>query len=332
MSAESDHADRVQLLRGESMVSSLAGAFGGQLRETRLTALLGYLIALNPDPFCKLFGFKGRALSVSLEHRHGLKRSDILIETTHGTGIVEAKIDTTDPSQQIKKYKATWHVLLTQGIAAPSERQRRNVRHVRWSELAGELDALSRQSNPQSRFVARDLLTYLEEHHMIRPKESVEVYAREINDEVSLRLFFDLNVYRCLHKKNTRLPEALYFAPHFGQSIAGSHVAIQQGISYVAKIENVETAYTWRDFNEVIQANWGKAFLKRNKALLAEDRAGWKNDDEIKRYVVFLQTPRLAFNPPIKKDNLQKGKGWLSKQFFSFDDLFRAWNGEAIHG
>jgi hypothetical protein len=40
---------------------------------------------------------------------------------------------------------------------------------------------------------------------------------------------------------------------------------------------------------------------------------------------VFLETPRLVFNPAIKKTNLQSGSGWLSRRTFSFDELFQAW-------
>jgi len=40
---------------------------------------------------------------------------------------------------------------------------------------------------------------------------------------------------------------------------------------------------------------------------------------------LLLGAPRLVFNPPVKKGNLQKGTGWLSRRFFSFDELFAAW-------
>ena len=59
--------ERIDLLRSGSVVSSFAGAFGSALRETRLTAMLGYLIALEPERFCDIFAFRGRPLSVSLE-------------------------------------------------------------------------------------------------------------------------------------------------------------------------------------------------------------------------------------------------------------------------
>lgn len=325
--SKQDQSDTIQLLRGGAMVSSLAGAFGGQLRETRLTAMLGYLIALKPIPFCELFGFKGHPSSVSLEHRHGQKRSDIQIETTRGTGIVEAKIDSSDPTGQAKQYKGKWHVLLTQGIAAPSERQRRNIRHLRWSQVAKLLKSIIKSENGRVRFIAEDLITYLEEYHMIKPKESVEIYARDMNDDTSLELFFRLRVYCCQHRVNTRLPEAQYFAPCFGQRAKGSNAGIQQGISYISRIENVETAYTWADFTQLLRGNRSKAILNKSKEPLNEFRKKWEEDNS-KRYLLFLNTPRLAFNPPIRKVFLQDGTGFLGKHFFTFDDLFRAWNSE----
>jgi hypothetical protein len=73
--------ERIELLRGGSLISSLAGAFGATVKETRLTAMLGYLIALDSSSFVDVFGFTGKVGNVKLEHRHGNNRSDILIET-----------------------------------------------------------------------------------------------------------------------------------------------------------------------------------------------------------------------------------------------------------
>jgi hypothetical protein len=80
--------ERIELLRGGSVISSFAGSFGGSLRETRLTAMLGYVIALAPQRFCEQFGFRGTPLTVTLEMREELDRSDILIETTLGRGVI----------------------------------------------------------------------------------------------------------------------------------------------------------------------------------------------------------------------------------------------------
>jgi hypothetical protein len=43
-------------------------------RETRLTTMLGYLVALDSKKFCRLFGFSGIPRSVSLETRHAEDR------------------------------------------------------------------------------------------------------------------------------------------------------------------------------------------------------------------------------------------------------------------
>ena len=115
--------ERIDLLRSGSVVSSFAGAFGSALRETRLTAMLGYLIALEPERFCDIFAFRGRPLSVSLETRHASDRSDILIETTKGRGVIEAKVTAADPFRQALKYSAKWRVLLTEHTASGKQKR-----------------------------------------------------------------------------------------------------------------------------------------------------------------------------------------------------------------
>ena len=75
--AENSHvSDEIELLRGGSVVSTLVGALGSYVRETRLTALLGYLIALEPLPFFEQFELTGKPRNVSIEHRHGTDRSE----------------------------------------------------------------------------------------------------------------------------------------------------------------------------------------------------------------------------------------------------------------
>ena len=127
--------DSIPLLRGESIVKSLAGSFGSTLRETRITALLGYLIALKPDEFISFFGFRGKTRGVVLESRHESDRSDVLIETTKGVGIIEAKTDASDPFEQVKKYKAKWKVLLTRYRPASNQKKIRNIEYFLWKDL-----------------------------------------------------------------------------------------------------------------------------------------------------------------------------------------------------
>ena len=42
------------------------------------------------------------------------------------------------------------------------------------------------------------------------------------------------------------------------------------------------------------------------------------------KLVLLLNKPRLVFNPPINKDNLQEGKGFLSKHYYTFEQFFEA--------
>ena len=305
-------------------MSSLAGAFGGALRETRLTAMLGYVIALEPERFCDIFAFRGRPVSVSLETRHAADRSDILIETTAGCGVVEAKVSALDPLRQSLKYPANWRVLLTEHAASSKQTRLRGVKYLRWRDLAGPLRQLARSKDNRVRFVSRDLLGYLEEHAMIKKNESAEIYAREINNEETLALFLKARMYGSIYQKGSRLAEARYFAPHFGQTIAHNHPGVQVGISYVARIERVEVAETWKDFLQTVREVRGKHWLNGHMPLLLPLRK-WHAWGDKKLFFLFLSTPRLVFNPPVLKESLQEGSGWLSRRFFSFDTLFAAW-------
>lgn len=133
-------SEEVQLLRGGAIVTNLLGAFGQRLKETRLTALLGYLLATRPEPLMDLLGFTGRILSVRLEMRHDEGRSDILVETSCGLGVIEAKVDTTDASAQSLRYPARWRVLLT---LLPGVERRAVTRQVHWQQLSDRLDAMA---------------------------------------------------------------------------------------------------------------------------------------------------------------------------------------------
>jgi hypothetical protein len=316
--------ERIDLLRSGSVVSSFAGAFGSALRETRLTAMLGYVIALEPEGFCDIFKFHGRPLSVSLESPHGSDRSDILIKTTAGWGVIEAKVTAADPFRQSLKYFAKWRVLLTEHAASSKQKRLRAVKYLRWRDLVEPLQQLAGSLDNRVRFVSRDLLSYLGEHAMIKTNRSVEIYAREINNEETLALFLKARMYGCNYEERSQLAEALYFAPHFGQQIARNHPGVQVGISYIASIERVEIVETWKDLLQAVREVRGKQWLNGHMLLLQPLCRGWDWRDT-KRSFLFLSTPRLVFNPPVLKEKLQKGKGWLSKRVFSFDTLFAAW-------
>jgi len=319
--------EQIELLRGGSIVSTLIGAFGSSIKETRLTALLGYLIALEPEQFLATFGFKGKARSILLENREDVGRSDIRIETTSGVGIVEAKVGGVDPLGQSKQYKSNWTALLTQHSPAHRQRGLRSVKYINWQHIANLLDKLLHSHSPKVRFISQDLRNYLEENGMIKKSESVEIYAREINEPVTLAMFLKAHIYGCWYESGSRLPKAQYFAPHFGQSIAYTHPGVHVGVSYIARIEHVEVVEKWEDLVDAIISIRGKHWWKSNSPIIdpIKTNPDWDWSGGKKRSFLFLSKPRLVFNPPVLKGNLQKGKGWLSKRFLSFDELFKAW-------
>lgn len=158
---------------------------------------------------------------------------------------------------------------------------------------------------------------------MTRNADSVEVYAREINEPFSLRLFLTAQLYICWYKDSHRLGRALYFAPHFGRFIGTEHPGIQRGISYVAQIEDMQTLESWGDVASTLREARGRRWYANNRALLSEMK-GWEWRG--KRYtMLLLGEPRLVFNPSVKKERLQKRPGILVKRFYAFDELFAAW-------
>ena len=327
MPQKCQNGESIDLLRGGSVVSSLTGAFGSSLRETRVTALLGYLITLNPRPYLELFQFTGEPRLVRLENQHDTGRSDILIETSTGKFIVEAKVDATDAFKQSQKYGGQKVALLSAHRPSQKQRQLRNVVYVHWEDLAKLLEKEAKTQNAGIRFISHDLIQYLKEHHMIREENPVEIYAREINEPTTLTLFLHAQMYGCWYQAGSRLPEARYFAPHFGQRIANMHPGIQVGISYIAKVEAVEVVGDWGNFIDTTIAVRGKAWFNRHRdeveALKKHPDWDWKSDK--KRTFIYVGEPRLVFSPPVKKENIQGGRGHLSKTFLTFDHLYKAW-------
>jgi hypothetical protein len=326
-SSKTNQVEEVQLMRGGAMVVSLLGAFGQSLKETRLTSWLGYLLSMQPEPLVSLFGFKGTVLAVRLETRHEDGRSDILVETSQGLGVIEAKVDATDASAQSRRYPARWRALLT---LAHSNTQRSGTHHVHWRQLADCLDAVAKTASPAFKFLAAQFTTHLEEHHMITKTESLEIYAREINEPTTLALFIKGHIYGCKYEKGNKVVRAQYFAPHFGASIAHHQPGIFAGISYVARVERVFVATTWKEFMDGVCENRGKQWWNSHLELMKKLHSQWIWTENKQRSFLLLGEPRLVFNPPVSKDYLQEGKGWLSRRLFSLDDLFVAWGRKKI--
>jgi hypothetical protein len=281
---------------------------------------------MQPEPLALLFGFKGNVMEVRLETHHEDGRSDILVKTTQGLGVIEAKVDATDASAQLKSYhrEARWRALLTLGH---SNAQLSRMCHVHWQQLADCLVDVAKNASPIFKFLATQFIKHLEEHHMIKNPESLEIYAREINEPITLELFIKGQIYGCRFEQRNKVAEAQYFAPHFARKIADQQPGIFEGISYVARIERVFVATTWREFMDGVCEIRGKQWWNSHRKLMRDLHNDWTWNKNRQRSFLLLGEPRLVFNPPIRKENLRRGKTRVAfiPRSFSFDELFAAW-------
>ncbi|MBL7894513.1 MAG: hypothetical protein JNK50_04395 [Bacteroidia bacterium] len=313
--------ENIPLYRAGNSVNNFFNSFGNKLRETRLTAALGYLIAEQPFAFKSLFGINGEIIQIEIESFHERDRADIQIETSHGRWIVEAKIDYSNPIIQSKKYAGQRKILLTNSTPNSKQKELIRVKYVNWESIHQTLLKIGKSA--KYKLYCDNLIQYLKYHKMVKVKNPTEVYAREINDHATLDLFLKSRAYCCdFIKESSKLYEAIYFAPHFGNKLAKEHSGIVPGISYIARIESREIVEDWKHFIEVAKKIKSKRWLTQNKDILDQIKKwDWKDN---KRILFSLGEPIHAFSPSIKKDNLQSGHGWLSKAFISFEELFLA--------
>jgi hypothetical protein len=298
------------------------------LRETRLTASLGFLLARRPAALGKLFNLPEHLNAITLEHAEESGRSDIRIDTAQGVWIIEAKRDGSNPLHQARRYAGQHRVLLTDHVPLAAERELLRTHWVTWRDLGCALRELERVGSSAERFVCGEFRRYLEGHSMIpEAKTPPEIYVRDVNDPAALELFLEARLYECNYERKGSLAESRYFAPHLGWTLARSTPSIRRGFSYIARIEQVAVCTSRGELRELLRKERGRAWLRAHQeAVEAFDRRfRWVKN--VRRSVVFLGPPRLVFNPPIPKENVQKGRGFLSKRTLAFDELFTAWEG-----
>jgi hypothetical protein len=328
--------ETIILRRGSKNVSNLLSSFSNSLRETRITSLLGYIISLEPDLFTDFFDIKGILTSISIESKetgdnHRL-RTDIKIETTLGIAIIEAKVGATDPTEQSLLYTGNWRILITEYLPNSSQLRLRNVQYYRWRDLVPLLQKVSTTSKSAAGILSHELIIHLEEHMMIKSKEAVEIYSRDINDEVTTRLFLKGHMYGCDVKKESQMSQAIYFAPYFGRQVAETFPGLQEGISYLGRVVSVDVVDSINAWKKLARKHYrDSGNINSRLELIDELSEAWNWDDNNQRFIFFLKPPRLVFNPSIKKHLLQGGSGWLSKHFYSFENFFDAWGGEKIY-
>ena len=275
-----------------------------------------------------MFGFHGEPQFVGVETNEDTGRADILIETTEGKGIVEAK---GDPGvrlalavAQVSRYRADWRAVISTE-AAPRTLQGRGIAFVRWQAIADRLELVATSSgSPVTAFLCREIIRYLEEHKMIRSAGPVEVYARPVNALPALDLFLRAKLYECNYAARGSVAGALYFAPYFGRELERAYPGIRRGISYVAKIEFVGAANDAIELRALLREKRGRDWTREHDVYLHafDRRFPWRGE---RRSIVLLGKPHLIFNPPVSQRRIQAGTGHFGARRLSFDELFDAW-------
>ena len=338
----------LRLVRASQEVGGFLSALGS-LRETRLTATLGFLVSRFPAEFAALLGFKfGASDEISIEETDGGDRYDVLIRSSGEEHIIEGKLGTSQRVDQLNRYIASRRragcpkpalTMVDDGSEFSQSRQLafhklrksvRSLRFVTWSEVAQVCQRLARKkrnlaSDPLGALVAQDLANHLKENQMTTEPRP-EIYLRDVSDVPSVRLYFQHHIYKCQSKFFNSARGNLYFAPYFTGPTAErvsevNLVPVGEGISFVSQVKSVQVVAK----KDVLD------FLKERKHPSPKEAADVirksVRDKEI--VLMLLGAPRLLFMSPVTKKKLEEkvgsfGRGAMGSRSCTLDDLLLA--------
>jgi hypothetical protein len=338
----------LRLSRSSQDVGSFLSALGS-LRETRLTAALGFLVARFPADFGPLLGLKiTQADEISIEETDAGDRYDVLIRNSGQEHIIEGKLGPSQRIDQLLRYiknrrqsgrpKPALTVVDDGSEFAQSRQQafqkvRRTVsrlRFVTWSDVAKVCQGITRKkknfkADPLGTIIAQDLATHLKENNMTTEPQP-EIYLREVSNVPSVRLYFQHHIYKCQSRYYKSARGNLYFAPYFTGPTAErvsevNLVPVGEGISFVSRVNSVQVVAK----KDVLQ------FLKERKHPSPKEASEIirKSVREKEIVLMLLGAPRLLFMSPVTKKKLKEkvggfGLGALGSRSCSLDDLLKA--------
>lgn len=316
------------IIRSNNGKSDLLSSMGSDLKETRITGFLGYLLSLRPTNLLKLFQIKDeRIISVQIERKLKSQRCDIIVRTSAVDYIIEAKLFYEDPTPQLLKQKLEYKNISQSEIKLIGITNNKSIENSKaaifdWNDI---YNCLNDSQSIKIKILCEELKLHLENNGLVKI-DTPDIYAREVADLTSLNMFLKAQIYYCPYMKSSKIEKCKYFAPHFSKNIIKISPGINYGISYVAKICGIEYVENIDDLKKVVFQH-----IKANKlrSLFPEVSDIVKNiniPSKKAQILLLLNKPHLLFNPPIQKDKLQEGSGWLSKQYFSFEDFFEAAN------
>ena len=337
----------LRLTRANQDVGSFLSVLGS-LRETRLTAVLGFLVSRFPEEFGPLLGFRPLpADEISVEETDAGERYDVLIRQSGETHIIEGKIGPTQRVDQLLRYiRSVRHTrgrrpaltVVDDGSEFSQSRQRafqqverqvKFLRFVTWSQVAVVCSRVADKrrifrTDPTGAVIAQEMATHLKENNMTTEAQP-EIYLRDVSDTNSVQLYFRHNLYKCQSKFYKSARRNLYFAPYFTRQMANAIsqdnlVPIGEGISFVSRVQKVQ----------VIETRDVLAYLKANKHPKPKDAAEVIRQSHRAREVLLmtLGEPRLMFVSPVTKSKMSRvipfGKGAMGSRSCTFDDLLAA--------
>lgn len=337
----------LRLTRANQDVGSFLSVLGS-LRETRLTAVLGFLVSRFPEEFGPLLGFRHLpADEISVEETDAGDRYDVLIRQSGETHIIEGKIGPTQRVDQLLRYVRSVRrtrgrrpalTVVDDGSEFSQSRQSafqqvnrhvKSLRFVTWSQVAEVCHGITGKrrfinADSTGTVIAQEMATHLKENNMTTEAQP-EIYLRDVSDTTSVQLYFRHNLYKSQSKFYNSARRNLYFAPYFTRKMANAIsqdnlVPIGEGISFVSRVQKVQ----------VIETRDVLAFLKANKHPKAEDAAEIIRQNHRAREVLLmaLGEPRLMFVSPVTKAKLSRvipfGSGLMGSRSCTFDDLLAA--------
>lgn len=334
----------ISLVRGRTRANNLFSALGS-LKETRLTAALGFLIARAPSAFAALFLDRQSTINeIHIEEAEESNRYDLLIRTSRKLVVVEAKVGYLQAPAQVIQYirnlrrsnpdrDMTLYLLDRGSDPLQTElkylkRQfpRCRVRQKTWDEVARVIEKgcqlkKIQKDHPEAVMVGRELVHHLREEHMAQSL-SKEVYIRQLSGP-SLELFFRFHIYTCQAKFAKNALQHSYFSPLFTSKApkdfsSRSMIPIEKGLCYVSRIEQ----------GRVVRRNEVAQYLKQagHSDYKEAAKAVLKQSREKEPVVLILSKIYRAFETPISPSKLGV-KGMLGQRTMSFEDLFAASRG-----
>ena len=337
----------LRLTRANQDVGSVLSVLGS-LRETRLTAVLGFLVSRFPEEFGPLMGFRALpADEISVEETDAGERYDVLIRQSGETHIIEGKIGPTQRVDQLLRYVRSVRrargrrpalTVVDDGSEFSQSRQRafqpvrrevRSLRFVKWSQVAEVCLRITGKrrlfkTDSTGAVIAREMATHLKENNMTTEAQP-EIYLRDVSDTDSVQLYFRHHLYKCQSKFYNSARRNLYFAPYFTRQMADAIsednlVPIGEGISFVSRVRKVQ----------VIETRDALAYLKADgHPNPAEAAAIIRQSHRAPQVLLMtLGEPRLMFVSPVTKAKLSRviafGQGAMGSRSCAFDDLLAA--------